>query len=136
MVFDGRVVSQGAQDWRLEAHLGATVIQPCIVTLEPVMTRIDATITRQFIRDPDFPDEEAEIEIPDDDSVETLGLWIDPAQVMIEALALEMPDYPRKDAAPLGLMIYTKPGEAPMTDEDARPFAGLSALKDQLKGGE
>ena len=43
------------------------------------------------------------------------------------------PDYPRKDAVELGQMIYTKPGDAPMTDEDARPFAGLADLQAKLK---
>jgi hypothetical protein len=33
----------------------------------------------------------------------------------------------------LGEAIFTKAGLAPMKDEDARPFAGLAALKDQLK---
>jgi len=131
--FSGKIVTQGAQDWRLEATLGATVVQPCVVTLEPVTTRIDAPVTRQFLREFEVPSE-SEAEMPDDDTIEPLGTWIDPAQVMIEALALEVPDYPRKDAAELGQMVYTKPGEAPMTDEDARPFAGLAALKDKLGG--
>lgn len=133
--FEGHVAAAGAQDWQLIGRLGATVVQPCVVTLEPVTTRIDADVTRLFMASPDLPDDEVEAEMPDDDRVEALGQWIDPAQVMIEALALEVPDYPRKDDAHLGQMVYTKPGEAAMTDEDARPFAGLAALKDQLDKG-
>ncbi|MGC1498170.1 MAG: DUF177 domain-containing protein [Sulfitobacter sp.] len=132
--FVGRIVPSGNTDWKLEGRLGATVVQPCVITLEPVTTRIDADITRQFVHDYSDPDE-PEAEMPEDESTERLGQWIDPALVMQEALTLRVPDYPRKDDVELGQMVYTKPGEAPMTDEDARPFAGLADLKDQLKKG-
>tara|TARA_R110002094_G_scaffold133924_1_gene126315 strand:- start:1740 stop:2291 length:552 start_codon:yes stop_codon:yes gene_type:complete len=133
--FVGRIVSMGKTDWQIEARLGATVVQPCVVTLEPVTTRIDTNVVRRFIHDFSDPDE-PEAEMPDDETSEPLGQWIDPAIVMQEALALAVPDYPRKDDAELGQLVYTKPGEAPMTDEDARPFAGLANLKDQLKKGD
>ncbi len=130
--FEGRVVAQGGSDWRLEARLGATVVQPCIVTLEPVTTRIDVDVVRQYLRNYEMPDE-PEAEMPADDTLEPLGHWIDPVNAMIEALALAVPEYPRKDAAELGQMVYTKPGDVPMTDEDARPFAGLAGLRTRLE---
>jgi uncharacterized metal-binding protein YceD (DUF177 family) len=133
--FVGRIVPLGDSDWVLEATLGATVVQPCVVTLEPVTTRIDQTLRRQYVAD--YVDiDEPEAEVPEDDSVEPLGQWIDPAVVMIEALALAVPDYPRKNDAQLGQMVYTKPGEAPMTDEDARPFAGLADFKQKLESDD
>ena len=49
------------------------------------------------------------------------------------ALVLALPEYPRSEGAELGEAIFTEAGLAPMKDEDARPFAGLAALKDQLK---
>ncbi|MEW9918708.1 DUF177 domain-containing protein [Marimonas sp. MJW-29] len=130
--FEGRLRPLGKSDWMLEGKLGATVVQPCVVTLEPVTTRIDVDVTRRYLRDYKDPDE-PEAEMPEDDTAEPLGAWIDPGQVMEEALALAIPDYPRKDAAELGQMVYTKPGEAPMTGEDAKPFAGLAAFKDKLE---
>lgn len=130
--FEGRLIPLGASDWQLEASLGATVVQPCVVTLEPVMTRIDINVRRQYLRD--FVDiDEPEAEMPEDDAAEALGAWIDPAVIMQETLALAVPDYPRKDDAELGQLVYTKPGSAPMTDQDARPFAGLADLKQQLE---
>ncbi len=130
--FTGRIVAQGATGWELQARLGATVVQPCVVTLEPVTTRIDEDVVRRFVRDYSEPDE-PEAEMPDDDTTEALGAWIDPGRVMQEALALAVPDYPRKQDAELGQVVVTKPGETPMTDEDARPFAGLAGLRDSLK---
>lgn len=133
--FEGHVKPLGGSDWTLEGRLGATVVQPCVVTLEPVTTRIDIDVTRQFIDGYDMPDE-PEAEMPEDDTVEKLGAWIDPATVMQEALSIAVPDYPRKEEATLGQMVYTKPGEAPMTDADARPFAGLASLKNKLENPE
>ena len=130
--FEGHLKALGRSDWELKARLGATVVQPCVVTLEPVQTRIDVDVTRLFVQDYEEP-EEAEVEMPEDDRTEPLGAWIDPAAIMIEALALEIPEYPRANGAELGQAVYTKPGDTPMTDEDARPFAGLAGLKNQLK---
>ena len=130
--FEGQLRAIGKTDWRLTARLGATVVQPCVVTLDPVTTRIDKDVERQFVADYADP-EDPEVEMPEDDTTEALGAWIDPAQVMREALALAVPDYPRSDGAELGQMVYTQPGAVAMTDEDARPFAGLADLKAQLE---
>jgi uncharacterized metal-binding protein YceD (DUF177 family) len=116
----------------LKAALGATVVQPCVVTLEPVTTRIDVPVQITYAAGLEMPEEE-EVEMPEDESIEPLGSHIDPYEVMIEALALALPQYPRKDGAELGEAVYTEPGKAPMRDEETRAFAGLAALRDQMK---
>ena len=129
--FEGHLRGEGAQDWRLEANLGATVIQPCIVTLDPVTTRLEVPVTRLFQHD--YVDIDApEAEMPEHDTTEPLRAWIDPAEVMIEALVLALPQYPRSEGAELGDAVFAAPGITPMRDEDARPFSGLAALKDKL----
>lgn len=133
--FVGEVRAQGKRDWVLNGKLGATVIQPCVVTLEPVTTRIDIPVHRTFLADWTDPDE-PEFEIPEDDESEPLGPEIDPALVMVEALSLALPQYPRKDGAELGQVGYTEPGKQAMTDEDVKPFAGLAGLRDALKKDE
>ena len=133
--FTGQIQSSGKSDWRLTGTIGATVIQPCTITLEPVMTRIDESVERLFVKEMSDLCEE-EIEMPEDETIEPLGTWIDPEAIMIESLCLTLPEYPRAEGATLGKSVYTQPGEAPMRDEDARPFAGLAALKDQLKSGD
>ncbi|MDK3016353.1 YceD family protein [Pseudodonghicola flavimaris] len=133
--FSGRVAAQGKRDWKLVGKLGATVVQPCVVTLEPVTTRIDSEVERRFVADLPDPDG-AEVEMPEDDNTELLGATIDPWTVMTEALALALPLYPRKEGAELGEAVYTAPGQVPMRDEDTRPFAGLAGLRDALKGEE
>lgn len=130
--FTGSLRPLGERDWEMRAQLGATVVQPCVATLEPVTTRIDTVVTRRFLHDMTVP-EESEAEMPQDDTVEPLPDWIDPAAVMAEALALAAPDYPRKDGAEVGSVQVTEGGKAPLQDEDLRPFAGLADLKAQLE---
>jgi len=133
--FVGALRAQGKRDWQLDAKLGATVIQPCVVTLEPVTTRIDIPVTRVFIADWSDPDE-PEFEIPEGDETEALGAEIDPALIMVEALSLALPQYPRKDGAELDQADFTEPGKQALTDDDVKPFAGLAGLRDALKKDE
>jgi uncharacterized metal-binding protein YceD (DUF177 family) len=132
--FDGSLFPRGKAGWRLEAKLGATVIQACIVTLEPVTTRIDIPVVRDFIPEERQDELEAgsEIEMPEDDTSEYLGDEIDMIAVMTEALSLAMPSYPRKDGVELGEARFAEDGVTPMTEEDAKPFAGLAALRDKM----
>lgn len=133
--FEGKLTPRGKRDWILEGHLGATVVQPCVVTLDPVTTRLEESVSRHYSADYAAPEEE-EVELGEDDTTEPLSDVIDAGTVMAEALALALPLYPRADGASLENRVFTEPGKAPMTDEDARPFAGLSALRDSLKKGE
>ncbi len=135
--FTGEVkpVSNG---WRLEGHLGATAVQPCVVTLEPVSTRIERDVVRTYLppQHLDAPEPGSETEVPEDDTVEPLGEVIDLDAIMAEALALALPDYPRKDGAEVGQALYAEDGVTPMTDEEAKPFAGLKELRDKLGGSD
>lgn len=130
----GEIRADGKHDWRVEAKLGATVVQACVVTLAPVTTRIDIDVTRRFLtKMPDLTlDETGEAEMPEDDTIEPLGRQIDPATVMAEALALHLPLYPRADGVDLGAATFAPPGVEPLADEAVKPFAGLAELRDRL----
>lgn len=132
LTFKGTLCADGKSDWRLEATLGATVIQPCVVTLAPVVTRIDKPAIHRFIAGLTTPEGEDETEMPEDETLEPLAAEIDLGRAMAQALALALPDYPRRDGAALGTHEFAAPGVTPMTDEDARPFAGLADLRDKL----
>jgi uncharacterized metal-binding protein YceD (DUF177 family) len=59
--------------------------------------------------------------------------------VMAEALTLVLPEYPRAadaQGSSATTVRITEPGKTPMSDAEARPFAGLAALKQQLEGDE
>lgn len=131
--FAGALQADGTSDWRLDARLGATVVQPCVVTLAPVTTRIDTDVTRRFVRDWEEPEDTDEVEMPEDVSIERLGDTIDLIAVLTEALALALPDYPRSPGATLGEAAFAADGVTPLRDEDTKPFAGLAALKKKLE---
>lgn len=123
--FSGTLTPQGRQDWALSATLGATGVQPCVVTLAPVTSRIDTQVIRHYMAElPDLP-EGGETEMSGDDNIEPLPATLDLGAVMVESLALALPDFPRAEGVELGTAVFTEPGRVPMQDEDARPFAGL-----------
>lgn len=119
-----RIAAAGYDAWELTGDLSATVVQPCVVTLAPVGTKIREQVRRVYSPHAAQPEPDAngaEIEMPDDE-VEPLGQSIDVGAVMVEALSLALPLYPRAEGAEL-------PSDEPDEDEDTqRPFAGLAAL--------
>lgn len=138
--FSGQLVPEGKRGWLLKAELGATVVQPCIVTLAPVTTRIDDPVRRRYT--PEFDNISAEetdrdgegVPMPEDETLEPLPAVIDLMVVLEEALALALPLYPRADDAELGEAQFAGKGVEPLRDEDLRPFAGLAALRDKMGG--
>jgi uncharacterized metal-binding protein YceD (DUF177 family) len=132
--FSGVLRPDGRHDWQIEGKLGATVVQPCVVTLEPVSTRIDERLLRRLVRDLPDPDSDVEdVEMPEDDSVEPLGEVIDLMSIAQEALSLSLPTYPRRDGAQAGTAQVAPPGQTPLSDADVKPFAGLADLKAKLQ---
>lgn len=132
--FQAQLRPLNRSDWELTGHLGATIVQPCAITLDPVVTRIDEEVTRRFLADMRLPDG-LEVEMPEDDTEEPLGAEIDISSLALEALALAIPPFPRAEAAELtqtGELSQAPKGAAPLTDPTPKPFAALAALKDKL----
>lgn len=132
----GHVKADGATDWMLRAKLGATVTQSCVVTLDPVTTRIDEPVLRRYLKT--WPDELElgdEVEIPEDDSIERLRDSIDILGVLQEALSLALPTYPRADGAMAEGMQARPEGAAPITAIDDTGLSALSELKKKLEDG-
>ncbi len=129
--FQGELRPLGKRDWELSGNLGATVEQPCVATLAPVRSRVETSVTRRFLSDFEMSDD-PESEMPDDDETEPLTSHIDPGTILKEALSLALPLYPRADDADAVHMQVTEPGKTAMTDDDAKPFAGLAELRESL----
>lgn len=125
--FRGTLRAHGTDSWLLTATLAARVTQPCVITLKPVRTDISEPVRIQFSPHVAAPEGD-EIEMPDE-TLEPLGNFIDLTSIMVEALSLALPAYPRAEGASLP--------QAAAADDDAagdtrRPFAGL----DKLLGGK
>jgi hypothetical protein len=121
---EGTLRREPAGGWRLEARLRASVVQTCVVTLEPLTTRIDQPVTRRYL-----PGAAAApvVDPEEEDETEPLPDRLDLGLVATEALALALPPYPRKPGAAL----------APAAAEggEVRPFAALEALRGKLGEG-
>ncbi|MBU2865448.1 YceD family protein [Pacificibacter marinus] len=139
--FEGSFIPASKRDWHLKAKLGATASQACVATLEPVTTRIDVFVERLYTADFNDPalataENESEIEVPEDDTVEPIPASLTLRDVASEALALALPDYPRAPDAELSETQFTQEGSDAMTDEDTKPFASLKSLRDKLEKGD
>ncbi|MFN6978920.1 MAG: YceD family protein [Gemmobacter sp.] len=126
--FDGQLAPRGRRDVDLTGQLTARVVQSCVVTLAPVAAEIAVPVERIYVAGLEMPGP-GEVEMPEDDRIEPLPDVIDLGAVLVEALALALPDYPRSPGAELGAAVFAPPGAAPLTDEAIRPFAALRALK-------
>ncbi len=133
----GELRPEGRNGWRLEAMLGATVTQPCVVTLAPVTTRIDEPVTRVWRPEESFASlpEGAEIEMSDDES-EPLPDVIDLGAVMSEALSLALPLYPHAEGAEAAAEALDEQAAPEPEDERPNPFAALSGLRERMEGGD
>lgn len=132
MRFNGTLEARGKHDWELTARIGATVVQPCSVTLEPVTTRIEEDIVRLYLADWEEP-EDSEVEMTVDETSEPLPVSLSILEVATEALALALPMFPRAPDADLGEFVVTEPGSTPLTEEAKKPFAGLIDLKKRME---
>ncbi|QQA44353.1 YceD family protein [Pelagovum pacificum] len=133
--FEAELSPLGKTDWQLTGKLGATVVQACVVTLDPVTTRIEESASRSYLSRMSEPEGGTEVEMPDDDTSEPLPATLDLYTVALEALALSLPAYPRSEGAALEEANFAEPGVEPLSDEDVKPFAGLAALRDKLSNG-
>ena len=93
--FAGEIRAEAGEAWVLTGRLRARVTQPCVVTLKPVKTALDEEVERHYSPHISTPEGD-EVEMPDD-TLEPLGQFIDLGAVMIEELALALPEYPRAE---------------------------------------
>src|SRR5689334_2814736 len=117
---------QGADGLRAVGRVSATVVQNCVVTLEPIQSEIDEAVDLVFLPDVAPPTEAVDVQVLEtDDPPETIrdGV-IDLGAVATEFLVLGLDPYPRKPDA-----VFDAP---PVGDPASHPFAALAALK---KGG-
>lgn len=130
--FEGHLGRIERGGWQLDGQLGATVIQTCVVTLDPVTTRVDQPVHRAFLPGPADHLSEIVLAPDEDDETEPLGDRIDLGLVAIEALALALPAYPRKPGVTFGGQPAEAAGVAPLDESELKPFAALAALRGKM----
>jgi uncharacterized metal-binding protein YceD (DUF177 family) len=120
-------------EYEMDGHFSATVLQTCIVTLNPMRTALDQDFARRYhvIPRSALRHAPATVDIQlSEDEVETLsGSSLDLAVPLLEELSLMIDPYPRSPGAEFGQGGQTEP-------ERESPFAILKALKDRLEPPE
>jgi uncharacterized metal-binding protein YceD (DUF177 family) len=124
------VTRRGRSGLHVVGRVSATVIQTCVVTLEPLENEVDEDIDIAFspAAASSFDEHVGEVEVPLEDAPEPLiGGAIDLGAIATEFLVLGLDPYPRKPDAVLEL--------PPSGEEVAHPFAALAELK-KGRGGK
>ena len=123
--FNGHLKLQVANQIFLCGTVKAKLIQPCSLTLEPVVTTINKQISRTFLIGPKEkkPIKKSVFELTEKSFDNDIILdEINLGEVLMETISLETPDYPKKSGASISL--------APTESIDREnPFSILSKLK-------
>jgi|WetSurMetagenome_2_1015567.scaffolds.fasta_scaffold137343_2 uncharacterized metal-binding protein YceD (DUF177 family) len=109
------------------AALAASIVQRCVVTLEPVRSRLSRQIVRELILEPKAAPAAGELTLSagDDDVPETiLSPEYDLAAPLLEEFVLAIDPYPRKQG------VAFRPPAEPQEKAES-PFAVLKSLKKQ-----
>lgn len=113
---------------RVTGQLKALVVQPSVVSLEPVTQEIGEPVDRIFLPGGEKAfagkaDAEVFVDLEGDDVPDHFeGNEADLSDLIVETLALSIDPYPRLDGESIGIA-----GDE--DDEEDSPFAGLKALK-------
>jgi uncharacterized metal-binding protein YceD (DUF177 family) len=113
----------GADGVRLAGRVQATVVQNCVVTLEPLENRIDEAVELVFLTEPAGQTDAAGLQSSEgEDPPEVLvGGTVDLGAIAVEFVLLGIDPYPRKP----GVVFEANPAG----DPSSHPFAALAALK-------
>ena len=122
----GLRLTGGGGTVKLRGHVRANLTQICVVTLEPIATKVDEKFTRLFTLEVDDDATEIVIEIDEDDSPDpVIDEQIDMGEAAAEHLALAMDPFPRSQGAAFEAPVEPEPEPV----EKPSPFAALASLQ-------
>ena len=108
---------------RLRVTFTAYVVQRCVVTLDPIETRVEGDETLLLLR-PDADKDEIDVDPTADEPEPLLGDTIDIGEAVAQQLGLSIDPYPRKPGIEFKA-DSPRPGE---DEDDDSPFAALRGL--------
>lgn len=113
---------------RAQGKLTARVVQPSVVTFEPVTQDIEESVDRVYLPEPSShkptPGSEVFVDLEDDDFPDHIdGPEVDLSALLIETLALAIDPYPRLPGESLDALGLDG------SEAETGPFAALAKLK-------
>ncbi len=122
---------------RVKGHISATLVQACVVTLEPLPADIAEDVELDFSEEPDEPGTEMDLDAEAADGPEPLsGGMIDLGEVAAEQLGLAIDPYPRKPGAEVPTEWAGDPAPEPVPEPKVNPFSALEKLTKGRGGGQ
>jgi uncharacterized metal-binding protein YceD (DUF177 family) len=119
----------------LKARFSASVVQECVVTLDPVPAELVEEIEVRFDLSPEILAAELDIDTDDDSAEPMEGDVLDIGEVVAQYLCLSLDPFPRHPSAPAQpekedrIVLAIEPEEpAPVR---ASPFAALARKRDE-----
>jgi uncharacterized metal-binding protein YceD (DUF177 family) len=127
LIVEGRIDGAAGGVYRLKGRLMADVVQACVVSLDPVSSRVDEPLSIEFRPPAEVGDELATT--PDynvDFDVEPIVRGhLETGRVVYEQFSASLDPYPRASGAGTPIDLVAKPSGA----GDANPFAVLANFK-------
>jgi uncharacterized metal-binding protein YceD (DUF177 family) len=121
---------------RVKGHISASLVQTCVVTLEPVPAEIAEVVELDFSENVDQPGAEMDLDAEAADGPEPLsGGMIDLGEVAAEQLGLAIDPYPRKPGAEVPTEWAVDPAAEAVPEEKVNPFSALEKLTKGRGGG-
>jgi uncharacterized metal-binding protein YceD (DUF177 family) len=129
LVAEGRIDGAAGGIYRLKGRILADVVQACVVSLDPVTSKIDEPLSVEFRPPAEIGDELATT--PDynvDFDVEPIVRGhLETGRIVYEQFAASLDPYPRASGAGTPIDLVAKPRGA----GEVNPFAVLAKLKDK-----
>jgi uncharacterized metal-binding protein YceD (DUF177 family) len=114
---------------RVKGHISASLVQACVITLEPIPAEIAEDLELDFSESVDEPGTEMDLDAEAADGPEPLsGGMIDLGEVASEQLGLAIDPYPRKAGAEVPAEWTADPAAEPASEPKVNPFAALEKL--------
>ncbi len=121
---------------RVKGRISASLVQTCVVTLEPIPAEISEDVELDFSEAEAEPGEEIDLDAEAADGPEPLyGGMIDLGEVAAEQLGLAIDPYPRKSGAEVPTEWKADPAAEPEPAAKVNPFAALGKLTKGEGGG-
>ena len=127
--FDFKIKAFEENSWDLSGNISGVITQICVVSLEDVKSRVNIKVKRQFIPDKVISKLSTQLSTALNFETDPLTNSIDLADIVVEELILELPNYPRKGG------VYVKDVTKKVLDDttynvlNENPFAILAKLK-------
>ena len=127
--FKGQITLTNKTTAMLRGSFSTRLIQSCVISLSPVRTKIEKAVTLNY-EISKFNKRQKSVSVsPNFDEPEQIYEEVNIGDVMLEALSLEIPLYPKKEGINFTGITITDTGIKPLELTRNNPFVSLKGLK-------